>query len=99
MKKKRTVFITGCGSGFGKNAALTLARRGHRVIATTRTVASAKEITIFAKGLKLNIESFKLDVTVPIDREKILDYDINVLINNAGIGESGSLAEIDVKRM
>ena len=97
-KKNRTVFITGCGSGIGKDAALALARRGHRVIATTRTVASAKEINSLADQ-KLSIESFKLDVTVPEDREKIVDYDIDVLINNVGIGESGSLAEIDVERI
>jgi short-subunit dehydrogenase len=98
-KKNRTVFITGCGSGIGKDAAVALARRGHRVIATTRTAASAKEISSLAAVQKLSIESFKLDVTVPEDREKIVDYDIDVLINNAGIGESGSLAEIDVNRI
>jgi short-subunit dehydrogenase len=98
-KKNRIVFITGCGSGLGKDAALALARRGHRVIATTRTAASAKEINSLAEDQKLSIESFKLDVTVPEDREKIVDYDIDVLINNAGIGESGSLAEIDVERI
>jgi len=98
-KKNRIVFITGCGSGLGKDAALALARRGHRVIATTRTAASAKEINSLAADQKLSIESFKLDVTVPEDREKIVDYDIDVLINNAGIGESGSLAEIDVERI
>jgi len=98
-KKNRIVFITGCGSGIGKDAAVALARRGHRVIATTRTAASAKEINRLAANQKLSIESFKLDVTVPEDRKKIVDYDVDVLINNAGIGESGSLAEIEVKKI
>jgi short-subunit dehydrogenase len=99
MTKNRTVLITGCGSGIGKDAAIALARRGHRVIATTRTDVSAKEINILAANQKLDIESFKLDVTLSEDRQKIGDYDIDILINNAGIGESGSLAEIDVKRI
>lgn len=99
MRKTRTVFITGCGSGIGKDAAVALARRGHRIIATTRTTASAEEINSLAAVQKLSIESFTLDVAVPEDREKIVDYDIDVLINNAGIGESGSLAEIDVKKI
>jgi len=99
MKKTRTVFITGCGSGIGIDAAVALARRGQRVIATTRTAASTEEINSLAAVQKLSIESFKLDVTVPEDREKIVDHDIDVLINNAGIGESGSLAEIDVDRI
>jgi short-subunit dehydrogenase len=99
MTKNKTVLITGCGSGIGKDTAVALARRRHKVIATTRTAASAEEINSLAANQKLSIESFKLDVTVPEDREKILGYDINVLINNAGIGESGSLAEIDVERI
>jgi short-subunit dehydrogenase len=99
IKKNKTMFFTGCGSGIGKDAAVELARRGHRVIATTHTTASAKEINNLSEAQKLNIESFKLDVTVPEDRAKIVDYDIDVLINNAGIGESGSLAEIDVTRV
>jgi short-subunit dehydrogenase len=98
-QKNRTVFITGCGSGIGKDAAIALARRGHGVVATTRTAVSAKEINSMAAMQKLSIESFKLDVTVPEDREKIEGYDVDVLINNAGIGESGSLAEIDVKKI
>ena len=98
-KKNRTVLITWCGSGIGKDAAVALARRGQRVIATTRTAASAKEINTLASSQELSIESFKLDVTLPEDREKIVDYDIYVLVNNAGIGESGSLSEINVSKI
>jgi NAD(P)-dependent dehydrogenase (short-subunit alcohol dehydrogenase family) len=85
MTKNRTVLITGCGSGIGKDAAIALARRGHRVIATTRSDVSAKEINSLAANQKLDIESFKLEVTIPEDRQKIGDYDIDVLINNAGM--------------
>jgi short-subunit dehydrogenase len=67
--------------------------------ATTRTAASTIEIKSLVSAQKLGIESFKLDVTVPEDREKILEYDIDVLVNNTGTGESGSLAEIDVDRI
>ena len=38
------MFITGCGSGIGKDAAVALARRGHRVIAT-----SAREERFFSR--------------------------------------------------
>lgn len=97
--KNKTIFITGCRGGIGRYSAITLAKRGHRVIATTHTSASAKEINALAAAQKLNIESFKLDVTVPKDRDRIRDYDIDVLINNAGIGESGPLAQINVDRV
>ncbi len=96
---KKTIFITGSGSGFGYDAALALARRGHKVIATTHTTASANELNSFAKKNNLNIESFKLDVTVPEDRQKILNYDVDVLLNNAGTGQSGSLAEIPLDKI
>ena len=39
----KTVVITGAGSGFGRGAALELAKRGHKVIATTESEAQAKE--------------------------------------------------------
>lgn len=48
---------------------------------------------------KVSIEAFVLDVTIQKHRERILEYDIDVLINNAGMGGSGSLAEIDISKV
>jgi short-subunit dehydrogenase len=45
------------------------------------------------------LEVFKLDITSAQDREKILSLELDVLINNAGVGESGSLAEVDIDRI
>ena len=91
--KNKTILITGCSSGFGKDSAVALNKRGHKVIATTRTEEDAVKIN------DLDIECFKLDVTKEEDRKKILDYDVDVLINNAGDGESGALAEIPVDKI
>jgi len=99
MLKTKTIFITGSGSGFGYASAISLAKRGHKVIATTHTEASAKDLNTFAKDKHLDIESFKLDISAPEDRNKIKDYDIDVLINNAATGQSGSLAEIPLERL
>jgi len=46
---------------------------------------------------KVTVE--KLDVTDAADREKAGRWDIDVLINNAAIGDSGPLAEIDLERI
>jgi short-subunit dehydrogenase len=99
MKNNKTILITGAGSGIGKDSAITLAKLGYHVLATTEFEEQAEKLNEFAKSNSLSIESFKLDVTNKQDREKILKYEVDILINNAGIGESGSLAEIDIDRV
>jgi short-subunit dehydrogenase len=94
MTYKKTILITGSGSGIGKAVALELAQKGHTVLATTHHKVDADELNRLALENKISLQSFVLDVTKATDRVKILEYDIDVLINNAGIGETGSLAEI-----
>ena len=104
---KKTILITGAGSGIGRDAAFALAARGHRVIATTFDEAQALALRAEcqargqARGQAMGqtIEVFKLDITSPADRELLLPIELDVLINNAGVGESGSLAEVDVDRI
>ena len=96
---KKTILITGAGSGIGKDTAFALCKNGHRVIATTETDMQCQTLQDECKGLNMSIEVFKLDITSVTDRQKIADYDLDVLINNAGIGESGSLAEIAINRV
>ncbi len=91
---KKTVLITGCRRGIGRDAALALARRGHRVLATTHTAKAAAELGRLAAAERLPLESFKLDVTDTDDRERARDHDIDVLVNNAAVGISGSLVEV-----
>jgi short-subunit dehydrogenase len=97
--RNRNILITGCRRGIGRDAALSLAVRGHRVIATTHTEGAAEGIRREAAAQGLSLESFKLDVTDSDDRARLLDHDVDVLINNSAVGESGSLAEIDLDRV
>ena len=39
----KTVLITGAGSGFGRDAAIQLARRGHKVIAAVLNDAAGRQ--------------------------------------------------------
>lgn len=95
----KKVVITGVGSGLGKEAAIMLSKRGHEVIATTQYEKQAKELNILARDSKLPITSFKLDINDKNDRELLNEIDFDVLINNAAIGDSGSIADIDVNRI
>lgn len=97
--RHKTILITGSGSGIGRAAALALAQKGHRVLATTHHQEDAQKLNQLAKENKLLLESFVLDVTKAEHRSKILNYEIDVLINNAGVAETGSLAEIDVDKV
>ena len=96
---KKTILITGAGTGIGKDAAFALALRGHRVLATTQTQAQSDVLRIEAANRNVVLEIFKLDITLEADREAIAAYPIDVLLNNAGMGESGSLAEVDIQRV
>lgn len=99
MKHKKTILITGCDSGFGKEAALALAKRKHKVIATVKESKSVEYFSRIRVENNLDITSFVLDVLNQNQRQLILNYDLDVLINNAGIGQSGSLAEIPLARV
>jgi short-subunit dehydrogenase len=90
----KTILITGAASGFGKIAAFELAKKGHKVIATTQVYPQMSDLIREAqeKGVELTVD--KLDVTNPRDIAYIQEkYDIDVLISNAGIMEGGPIAE------
>jgi len=90
----KTVMITGAGSGFGKGTGLALADRGHHVIATTETDEQAAALR--SEAPQLTVE--KLDVTSS-DVAKAADWDIDVLINNAGAGQTGPMADVPLDRV
>lgn len=96
--KTKTIVITGSGSGLGKMAAIALAKRGHLVYATTHYKSEADELNNYAAEYSLPLKAFKLDILLKEDREKLNDLDFDVLINNAAIGDSGSVAEINIDR-
>lgn len=95
----KNVFITGAGSGLGREAAIALSRRGHKVIATTQYENQVEPLQKMAEDDSLNLEVFKLDILREEEREKILNYDVDVFIMNSAIGDSGSVSDIDIDRI
>lgn len=95
-----TILITGAASGIGYASALALAQRGHTIIATDKIITSLDALREKAKTLHLqNIEYSALDISQYDDWKKALQWPVDILINNAAIGESGPLIEIPLERL
>jgi short-subunit dehydrogenase len=95
LHMQKSVLITGAGSGFGKGTALALAAKGHRVIATTETQDQASALREEAPQL----EVIKLDITNTADISQVENLTIDVLINNAGAGQTGPIADVPIDRV
>lgn len=98
---KKTILITGAGSGLGKGTALGLAAKGHKVIAGVHKWEQKSRLLeeIKKAGLEDNIEIIKLNILDFMDCQKAWGYDIDILVNNAGIGHSGPVSEMPVELM
>ncbi|WP_374471677.1 SDR family oxidoreductase [Phenylobacterium sp.] len=95
---QKTILITGAGSGFGKAAALGMARNGHDIIATAHVSSQVTPLReeVAALGLQDRVRVARLDLTDPYDIRQAIGWDIDVLWNNAGMGEAGPVWEIPV---
>ena len=92
--QKKVVLITGASSGIGYDAALRLAKQGHRVYGAARRLELMEPLKEFG------VIPIKMDVT---DEESmvngvqnVLDAEgrIDVLVNNAGYGYLGAIENV-----
>lgn len=91
--------ITGCSTGIGHALALALAERGRDVLATARRLDSLDDL--MARGVR----TARLDVDDPASIAALLqqladqDLQVGMLINNAGYGAMGPLAEMPASEL
>ena len=88
----KTILITGAGSGFGRGAAIALAELGHQVIGGAVSTDEAASLS----AAHPNLVGRKLDVTDADDLAAAAELEVDVLVNNAGRGQLGPLADIDI---
>ena len=93
------ILITGARSGIGYATALELLNRGHFVYLTVHTEEQLSSLLEYEEVQNQNINCFKLDITSEEDIEKIKELEIDVLINNAAIGNGGSIVEASMDRI
>lgn len=92
------ILITGAASGIGYLTALTLAERKHDVYLTCHTEKQAQNVQEKVKQYS-NIKVMKIDITDEDDRKRVLDLDVDILFNNAAIGQGGSIIEMDMDKV
>jgi NAD(P)-dependent dehydrogenase (short-subunit alcohol dehydrogenase family) len=91
MKK---VLITGSGTGFGHEVAMRMAEKGFDVIASVEIYAQVQTLKREAAARGVSVQVEKLDVTNDGDRRKALAWNVEILVNNAGVLEGGSVVDI-----
>ena len=89
----KVVLVTGCSTGIGLATATLFSEGDYQVIATARSPESSEELVELGK--KDNVLLKTLDVCDQESVDKLFnelnDFDLDVLVNNAGVGGSGSV--------
>lgn len=92
------ILITGARSGIASSLIDLLIPTKHTIYVSVRTKLQLKRVQEKYKNIS-NIHCLKLDVTEPMDIEKIDHIRIDCLISNAAIGYGGSISEIDIDKV
>jgi len=93
---KKVWFVTGCSTGFGRSLAIELLVRGYRVAVASRNTDDVQDIVA---GYPNTAIALKLDVTKSNEITDAVNTtiqqfgQIDVLVNNAGIGYFGAIEE------
>ena len=99
----KTCIVTGANSGIGRSTAITLAKNDYTVFATMRSLERGEKLKGVAQELNLVIKAVELDVSdtdsVNQGINEILDQtdQIDVLINNAGVGSNAVIEDVDIE--
>ena len=100
---RQFAFVTGASSGIGKELAREFAKRGMSLFLVALPDTGLPEVGIeLGKTGDINVELLEIDLTAPEAPEKVFTWwksfkfpNLDVLVNNAGIGSVGEFADMD----
>jgi uncharacterized protein len=105
MTQNSTALVTGASSGIGAVYADRLARRGHDLILVARDRARLEALAVrLARDTGRAVEILPADLTDAAELRRVearlrADPAITMLVNNAGMAASGTLADADPDRL
>ena len=102
MQDSSVVIVTGASGGIGEATARLFAARGWSVVLAARSADALQRVADAIRlggGVALVVPT---DVTEPVDRARLVSVTlatfgrVDALINNAGMGMSGTIASLDL---
>jgi NAD(P)-dependent dehydrogenase (short-subunit alcohol dehydrogenase family) len=101
MEKKKVALVTGANKGLGLEIARQLGEKGFAVVLGARDPANGEAAAAKLRAEGLDAQAVKLDVTNSGDIAKLPEFfqsrfgGLDVLVNNAGIGEVKSTSRLE----
>jgi len=99
MPSNQTAIVTGAASGLGRAMALGLLGAGFHVAAVDRSAAGLQSLAAAATGQPGTVQTIAVDLAQPDSFDRIIgavlarSAHIDVLVNNAGIGQASIRAD------
>jgi NAD(P)-dependent dehydrogenase (short-subunit alcohol dehydrogenase family) len=90
--ENKVVFITGGASGIGRNAAITFAKKGAKVVIADWNITGAQETAHMIEEAGSKAWAYQLDVSKYDQVEKVISNvhlelgSLDIALNNAGVG-------------
>ena len=104
MDSDNYALITGSSRGIGKAFAMECASRGINVLLVSRSGNDLEETaSLIREKYKVKVDSFPIDLAEKESPQKVynwcrkMNYTIDILINNAGVGGTASFEESSVE--